>query len=158
MLSLLCYRRSSGCLAVVSRFRCGDHHGRISRGHEQDVGHQSWAEVSLHSLHRVRRLEPGGLPPLVPQESNLDVKTASEDIRGNYLWHSWIILKHPLRMFCLWFCAVACNYCVGLMLPLGSTMDLAALLCVYIYPITVFLSVTHSALSLCLFTHNSVLP
>ena len=35
---------------------------------------------------------------------------------------------------------------------------LSALLCVYIHPITVFLSVAHSALSLCPFTHTSVLP
>ena len=69
-------------LAAVSRFRCGDHHGRISRRHEQDVGHESWVEVSLHSFHRVRRLEPGGLPPLVPQESNLDGKMVSEDIQN----------------------------------------------------------------------------
>ena len=33
---------------------------------EQDVGHQSLAELSLLSFHRVRRLGPGGLPPFVP--------------------------------------------------------------------------------------------
>ena len=41
---------------------------------------------------------------------------------------------------------------------LSLSVCLSALLCVYIHPITVFLSVTHSALSLCPFTHTSVLP
>ena len=50
------------------------------------------------------------------------------------------------------------KFTVSLSLSVCLSVCLSALLCVYIHPITVFLSVTHSALSFCPFTHTSVLP